>query len=181
MQELAEDYAALEALVGETLAAKAAWVESHRDALVKDARAGVEEAAAEYRHAVDRLVTARDDLVGARRDELYFRLYPHESAGSEPPAVSLAGGITARLRSAIPGLSLAFGLPELRRLLEADAEFVAGMRTPAQAEALRDPDDVQHDREAIWVATEQGQAALRRDREEARQRYRDEWGMEPGW
>ena len=181
IQELADDYSALEALASETLAEKAAWVTAHRDGLVKDARADVEEAATEYIRAVDRLVAARDDLVGARRDELYFRLYPHESAASDPPTVSLAGGIRARLRTAVPGLSLAFGLPELRRLLEADAEFVAAMRTPAQAEALRDSDDVRHDREAIWAATEEGQAALRRDREEARQRYRDEWGMEPGW
>ena len=126
-------------------------------------------------------MAAREDLVGARHDELYFSLYPHESAASDPPTVSLVGGIPARLRSAVPGLSVPLGLLELRRLLEADAEFVAEMRTPTQAEELRDRDDVRHDREAVWVATDEGQAALRRDREEARQRYRDEWGMEPDW
>jgi hypothetical protein len=89
-------------------------------------------------------VAAREDLVGARRDELYFRLYPHESAAFDPPTVSLVGGIPARLRSAVPGLSVPLGLRELRRLLEADAEFVATMRTPAQAEELRDRDDVRH-------------------------------------
>ena len=181
IQELAEDYAALEALIGETLGEKAAWVESKRDALVKDAREIVEEAVAEYRRAVDRLVAAREDVVGARKDELYFRLYPHESAGSDAPIVSLVGGVPARLRSAVPGLSLAFGVPELRRLLEADAEFVAAMRTPAQAEALRERGDVRHDREAIWAATEEGQAALRRDRQEARERYAREWGRYTDW
>ena len=119
--------------------------------------------------------------MGARRDELYFRLYPHASAASDPPTVSLVGGVTARLRSAVPGLSLALGLPELRRLLEADAEFVAAMRTPAQAEALRDRDDVRPDREAIWAATEEGQAALRAIVRRRGSADRDEWGMEPSW
>ena len=62
-----------------------------------------------------------------------------------------------------------------------DAELSEALRLdpPAQAEALRSRDDVRHDREAIWAATEEGQAALRRDREEARERYRREWGRSP--
>jgi hypothetical protein len=57
------------------------------------------------------------------------------------------------------------------------------MLTPAQQAALRerDPEAVRFDEEAIWTQTEAGQEALRKERQEARERYRRERGTEPGW
>jgi hypothetical protein len=180
---LGEDYEALAPLIGEALAGKTAYVESNRDALERDAAAAVEEAAGEYRAAVDRLVQAREELVAARRDELWTKLFPDPSLQTEPPATALVGGAIARLRTVVPGLAVTIGVPELRRLLEADADFIARMLTPQQQEALRarDPDALRHDRDAIWTATEAGQEALRKERQEARERYRREWGQAPNW
>jgi hypothetical protein len=183
LRQLADDYGALEALVGETLAEKTSYVEANRKALAKDAAQAVQEASAGYREAIDRLLAAREELVASRLDELYFKLYPSEAVASAPPQTPLVGGIIGRMREAVPGWQITLGVPELRRLLEADVEFVASMLTPAQQAALRerDPEAVRFDQEAIWTTTEAGQEALRRERQEARERYAREWGRQPGW
>jgi hypothetical protein len=183
LRETQEDHTALGALVGEVLAEKTAYVESHRKSLEKDARAAVEEASAGYREAAEHLVQARAELEDARRDELYFKLYPHEATGSGQTQVPLLGGAVARMREAVPGWQVTLGVPELRRLLDADAQFLATMVTPQQAEVIRasDPEAVRLDREAFWQQTEAGQEALRRERQEVRDAYRREWGTNPGW
>ncbi len=74
-------------------------------------------------------------------------------------------------------------MPELRRLLEGDADFLAELVTPEQKQALlaRHPEPPRLNRDAVWIHTDDGQEALRREREEARERFRREWGREPGW
>lgn len=34
---------------------------------------------------------------------------------------------------------------------------------------------------AVWMETQEGQEALCRERQEARERYAREWGQQPGW
>ena len=181
IQELAEDYAALEALLNEVLAEKIEWVETNRNALIRDAERESKEKRAAYTDAADRLMEAREELIVARRDELYFRLFPDASLASEPPALMLAGGAVARLRAA--GFSAAFGIQELRRLLEADAEFVASMMTGDQRQAIRarEPDPAPEPGEATWAGTPEHQEQVKRERREAREAYRREWGTWPAW
>ena len=34
---------------------------------------------------------------------------------------------------------------------------------------------------AVWVGTKEHEEQMRKERQEARERYRREWGQEPGW
>ena len=178
---LEDDAAALTVLVGEALAEKTRFVEAHRDALARDAARDVQDARSAYEAAIDRVVQAREDLVAARRGEHWFGLFPSASIASEPPASTLVGGMVARLRSAVAGLSVTLGMTELCRLLEADAEFVAEMRTREQDQELRarDRDAASTVASAIWTSSPEGQEQLARERREARKAYKREWGREP--
>ena len=181
LRALEEDHGALEALISEALAEKVAWIEAHRDALIRDAEHESKEKRAAYADAADRLVEARDEFIVARRDEIYFQVFPDASLASEPPALMLAGGSVARLRAA--GLSVPFGMQELRRLLEADADFVSSMMTGDQRQALRarEPDPAPAPGDAMWNATPEYQEQVKRERREAREAYRREWGVWPDW
>jgi hypothetical protein len=80
-------------------------------------------------------------------------LYPDLTVTSEPPAAMLVGGIISRVRAAVPGLQITLGMPELRRLLEADADFAASAIAPDQKQVLaaRDP-ATSAEAAAIWTA-----------------------------
>lgn len=181
LRALEEDYTAFEALIEKALAEKTAWIAGHQDALVRDAAVAKSEAAANYLSAIDRLVEARETLLAARQDELYFALFPDSSVRSSAPTGMLVGGFVNRIRDVIPGLQVTFGVPALRRLLEADVEFAANVATPDQKHVLRERDpaaDASADG-AIWAESEEGQEQLRKERQEARERYFREWGRYP--
>ncbi len=134
-----------------------------------------------YRVAIERLLSAREEVSAARRDEIWARLFPDGSARSEPPTAMVAGGVISRLRAAVPGLQVTFGMPELRRLLEADVEFVASAVTSDQKQALaaREPAAKSSLTEAIRTQTEEGQEVPRREQRERQEAYRREWGVYP--
>ena len=148
---------------------------------MKDAGAAVREAEARYRATIEQLLGAREELVDARVDEIWSKLYPADVVASTPPPPPLVGGIPARLRAAVPGLQVPITPPDLRRLLEADAEFVVEMMTPQQREALRAAEGLPAHDGVVWAGSPEHTEQLRREREEARQRYAREWGQLPNW
>ena len=65
------------------------------------------------------------------------------------------------------------------RALRSDAEILASVMTREQALKLGAVDP-QPDA-AIWQGTPEREEQMRKEREEARERYRREWGGNPDW
>jgi hypothetical protein len=65
------------------------------------------------------------------------------------------------------------------RVLRSDADYLAEAVTRDQALELGIAGPQQD--AAIWTNTPEGQEKLRRERQEARERFEREWGKVPGW
>ena len=65
------------------------------------------------------------------------------------------------------------------RVLRDDAAIVAEAMTRDQVLELGAA--VPQENAAVWTGTLEGQEALRREQQEAREQYQREWGRVPGW
>jgi len=183
VQALQDDLGAIDRLIEQALQEKATFVRKYRRRLVQQAARATVEARAAYEAAIAALTSAREELRLARRDQVWASLFPHGSLVSEPPlSTVLAGGLVNRWRRA--GIAQSFGLKELERLLEEDADVLATAMTREQAAELAGTDARLLGTDVHWQETEEGRKREREEKAAARRRIAQEWGSEPpefGW
>lgn len=156
----------LHVAAADVAAEKAAFVEAHRDRLVKKADDLVAKTAARQVELVDALERTREDLVEARETASFARTYPGGFAGSLPSPIAL--GLAEPTRAAT-GAATVLQPGSLFALLRTDAELLAGAPTP------RGDDTTNRGR---WEGTEEGQAELDAERKAALARLQNEWGTQ---
>lgn len=157
---------------------KARYVEKNRSRLIREADKATREARDRYAKAVEAAEQARADLVDCRASALWASLFPAEISNQTPDVAALA----ANLRRPVEAeLQVANRLPAVGvfRVLRSDADILAEAMTRDQALAL----GAAHPNEggAVWAGTPEHEAQMKKERQEARERYRREWGQEPDW
>lgn len=171
------EIAGLDAAVGVVLAEKAAFVETHRSRLVRDADKATAEAHDRVLQIVDELEQARATLVDMRQAATWAALYPGEAAARGPRENILVGGLAKPTKDAL-GIDIQIETARLMDLLRADADYWRRGATPEQRAAMGAdagrPADPQ--RAAVWNATPEGQEAERAERKAALKRHEDLWG-----
>jgi len=174
IEELEIERDGLLAAAGQVLEQKVSHIQKHRKRLVRDADAQTAKLRERAEQLVAELAATRTALLEARGAAVWAATYPDRSAGARPPA-SVAGGRRRVLEQA--GIAGQLDPERLWALLRADVETLSTAVTAEQATAMgAKPSD---DEEAVWLATDEGREAERKDKAQARRRYRDLWGHEP--
>lgn len=178
--ELEAELPAFQALIEQTAEAKGVYVRRHRKRLGVDAETARDQAKDRYLELVRGLAPARDELRATAQTVTWAALFPHDSLVSEPNLAQLVGGQLTAVREAVPGLNVAPTLPQLTRLLEADAQLVAEAVSREQAVALQglDPRSLAAGG-AVWGSTPEGREQERTEKREALAAYEREWGALP--
>ncbi len=156
---------------------KAEYVEKLRKRLTKETAKATEQARERYLSLISQLGEAREELVAARETELWAQFFPRELASELPATGAVCAGFRAPVEAAT-GLQVQLNAASLLHVLESDAEVLATLSTTEQARELGTIDP--NHGAATWVDTEEGQRQARKQREEARQRYRATSGNRPG-
>jgi hypothetical protein len=179
IEEKRADRDAASAAVERVYEDKARFVEKHRRRLIREADEVTREARDRYVKAIEEAEQARGELVDSRAATLWAAFYPGELANQSPGDTS---ALALNLRRPVEG-AFADHEPDHRhgvfRVLRTDANLLAEAMTQNQALELGAADPQEN--AAVWTGTPEGQEALRKERQEARERYRREWGTEPGW
>ena len=170
--ELGRERDGLRAAADGVLQEKASFVEKHRKRLVRDADAHVTKLRESFEQLIDELARIRTALVEARGAAIWASVYPDRAAGATPPT-TVAGGVRRVLERA--GVQGQVDADRIFELLREDAGYLARALTQEQATAM----GAKRDDEAVWTATDEGREAERKDKAQARRRYRDLWGHEP--
>lgn len=157
---------------------KAAYVERNRRQLIREANKATTEARTRYQEALEAAEKARSDLVECRTAALWAALYPGEHATQLPDVAAIVANLRKPVESV---LQLKNRLPAegVFPVLRSDAEILASVMTNDQARKLGAADPRQD--AAIWHGTPEHEEQMKKERQEARDRYRREWGQEPGW
>jgi hypothetical protein len=111
---------------------------------------------------------------------LWASLFPGELANQAPgDTAAIAANLRKPVEAALQ-LKTRLSAAGVFRVLRDDAEILADAMTRDQALELGAADP-HRDAPAIWRDTPEGQEALRKERQEARERFKREWGRDPGW
>ena len=156
---------------------KARFVEKNRRRLVREADKATEGAQARYAQALDAAERARGELIDCRAAALWASLFPGELANQAPDVAAVAANLRKPVESVLQ-LKTRLAADGVFRVLRSDAGIRASAMTREQALALGAADP--HQDAAIWQGTPEHQEQMRKERQEARERYRREWGQEPG-
>jgi hypothetical protein len=155
---------------------KAAYVEKHRRRLVREADRATQEAHERYAEALAAAEQARTELIECRESALWASLFPGELANQMPDVAAVATNLRKPVE-AVLGLTTRLAADGVFRVLRADAELLAKAMTHDQALDLGAADP--HEFAAVWTGTAEGQEQLKKERLEARERYRQMWGRYP--
>ena len=176
IEEKKADRAAALAARERVYADKARSVEKNRRRLVREADKATLKAQARYEEAIEEAERARGDLVDLRAAALWASLFPSELASQQADV----GAVAANLRKPVESvLQLKTRLPAdgVFRVLRSDAEILANAMTHDQALELGAANPQQN--AALWVGTPEHQEQMRKERREALERFKREWGHYP--
>ncbi len=172
IEELERERDGLRAAADGVLEQKASYVEKHRKRLVRDADAHVTKLRERSEQLIDELAATRTELIEARSASVWAAVYPDRAAGATPPTTVAGGRLRVLERAGIAGQVDA---ERIFALLREDAGYLERALSQAQAEAM----GAKREDEAVWTGTDEGREAERKDKAQARRRYRDLWGHEP--
>lgn len=168
----------LERAVDLALEEKAAYVARHRERLVTVA--GQQAAAAHTRmlELVNELEQARNTLVELRSAEVWAALFPDAAAAGSPQTGLIARGLAEPMKAL--GLNPPLQIPAERviELLRRDADVLLTAATPEQRAAI-DGGTPDRANGAVWANSPAAVEQHRRERHQALERYRKEWGHDP--
>jgi hypothetical protein len=179
IEEKKADRDAANAAVERVYEDKARFVEKHRRRLVREADKAVQAAHDRYTRAIKEAEGARDELIDCRVAALWASLYPGELANEAPGDTAAVALNLRRPIEAALQVKTRLAAVGVFQVLRTDADSLAEAMTRNQALALGIADP--QDDAAIWTNTPEGQERLRRERQEARERFQREWGRVPGW
>jgi hypothetical protein len=157
---------------------KSRFVEKNRDRLGREADRATREARDRYLRAVEEAEQARAELVDCRAAALWASFFPGELANEAPDTGAIAASFRKPVETALQ-VTTRLVAAGVFQVLRSDAEILAEAMTRNQAEELGATHPYRE--RAMWVNTEEGQEALRQERQEARERYQRAWGKVPGW
>ena len=103
-------------------------------------------------------------------------MFPGELANQAPDVAAVAANLQRPVESVLQ-LKTRLAAEGVFRVLRSDADILATAMTREQALALGAADPQQD--AAIWQGTPEHQEQMRKERQEARERYRREWGRYP--
>jgi hypothetical protein len=153
--ELQQECDALTLAVQRVLDKKERYVEKHRGRLLKEARKAHEQTVAEFRRLVDEVERTRGhaaDCVEALRWALEF---PGEGAASNLRLELAKGG---RVPKVLPEFKTIVPIAKVFEWLREDAAWLARALDPKHERDL----DVRE--QAVWTGTDEGEAAVRREK-----------------
>lgn len=172
IEELEIERDGLLAAAGQVLEQKVAFVQRHRGRLVKDADAHVTKLRERFEQLVGDLAATRGELLESRQTAVWARTFPARAAGAAIPA-TMAGGRRRVLEQA--GIAGQLDPERLWALLRADVETLSTAVTAEQAEAM----GAKREDEAVWLGTDEGREAERKETQQRREAYRRDWGQYP--
>jgi hypothetical protein len=176
--EAEADAAAL--AISHVLAEKADYVVRHRNRLLRSADKATDQAAERCLRLIDELEEARKELYENRCSALWASLYPSEHLLSLPPEY-IAGGLRKPIAEAIPsyGGSL-LTIENVTKMLRSDVAIIRDVRTRNQhAALLGDRPEELEPGATVWAGTPEANEQARKEKREALERYRREWGHYP--
>lgn len=178
---LEPEHAAFNIIRERLLDERVAFVRKHRKRLVRDSRKGTAERLERYLALVDELEEVRADLIASRATDLWAELYPSESLASDPPFLQVLVGARLRLQERhLPGCTMQLPAHSVFGLLRDDARHCATVATTDQAaEAEGVSRSVLTGRDALWAGSDEARERERREKAEALEAYRLEWGAPP--
>ncbi len=177
IEEKKADRDAANAAIERVYEDKAQFVAKHRRRLVQDADKATQKARERYTRALEDAEEARAELVDCRAAALWAAFYPSELANQAPGDTAAVALNLRRPIEAALQLTSRLAAAGVFRVLQSDAEVLAEAMTRDQALELGAADP--HEGAAIWTNTPDGQEELRKERQEALERYRREWGHYP--
>jgi len=157
---------------------KARYVEKNRRRLVREADKATADARARYERALEDAEQARANLVAAREASLWASFFPGELMTQQPDMAAIATNLRKPVEAALQ-VTTRLAADGVFAVLRSDAGILATAMTREQALALGAADP--HRDAAIWQGTPEHQEQMRKERQEARERYRREWGRSPDW
>ncbi len=157
---------------------KEAFVAKHRRRLVQEADKATNEARERYEKAIEEAEHARAELVDSRAASVWAALFPSDLATQAPDTAAIATNLRKPVEAALQ-VTTRLAAAGVFRALRSDAETLAKALTRDQAHELGVANP--YTETAIWTQTEEGQEALRQERQEARERYEREWGKPAPW
>ena len=135
------------------------------------------EAHRRYHDAIAELEDARTEFAENRQSALWARLFPDAIANNAPNMMVLATGLRKPVERTL-GLTTQVQADAVLRALREDADVLVQAMTADQARAR--PRQRGTGRRGLG-RNEGARGAGAEGRQEARERYRREWGQEPGW
>jgi hypothetical protein len=163
--------------VDRVLEERARHVERNRDRLVKHADRLVSDCHGRLSTAIEAVERERTALAEAREVAVWARLFPDESAGRMPRFNTFAGGLRRALQPL--GLTAEVDADRVISALVADAAWLRDAVGPEQRTALGGEQQFDLRHKAGWADDEQTREAERRERLEALEAYKREWGHYP--
>jgi hypothetical protein len=144
---------------------KAAFVEKHRDRLVRVAGQQVDAAHARARELIDELAQVRDSLAGLRSAQLWAALFPADVTSQQPQTSLIAYGLAAPVRDTL-GLrpAPAFEAAKVLELLRRDVDELRTAATSGAESPPRGPRRALHPRPHLGQHRARPQRAARRAR-----------------
>jgi hypothetical protein len=168
----------LETAVDLALEEKAAYVQKHRDRLVKVAAQQTDEAHQRMRALIDELEQTRATLVELRAAAVWAAVFPDGSVAGEPPTGLIARGLAEPVTATLglrPPPQMSAG--KVLELLRRDADLLRSAATPEQRVLLEGRDPKASG--AVWAASDERKVQRHTEIEAARQAYLQEWGHWP--
>jgi hypothetical protein len=159
IEQLEQDAKGVEQLIDKTLARKAEHVEKHRGRLEKDAAKDLADAQRAFLDALEAAAQARSRLLDARATRLWVRRYPSDAAlADQLHTAMVCGGLALPVRETL-GDTQQRPAANIFAALERDSAVLA-------THGLEDRPDGELDvrKTAIWERTEEGSAALQREK-----------------
>lgn len=155
---------------------KARFVEKNRGRLVREADRQTRKAHARYAQAVQEAEQARAELIDCRSAALWASLFPGELANQMPDVAGVATNLRKPVEAAL-GITTRLAADGVFRVLRSDAEILPKAMTRDQALELGAADP--HQNAAVWTGTPEWEEEMRKERRQARERYRQMWGRYP--
>lgn len=134
------------------LRGRAEHIAKHRKRMVADVQKAKEKVASEYAQVIDQAETARRELLELRQTEVWAKIFPDATLGSEPNTQALCGAKRRLQEPHLPGLQSGLVAGSVFALLREDINFCSSVSTAEQAAAERGVSvDALTGRDAKWL------------------------------
>jgi len=176
ISELEHEQAALTVALHRVLDAKTEYVVSHRGRLAREAAKARHEAVRTLEAAIGAVEAARDEAVATVEVERWAQEFPGAEADAASLRLSLVRG--GRILKAVPEITSPLAAQQLLEILRRDAGWLNNLLADQQQKNDEGPNIRET---AVWEASEEGNAALNREKQRIRESLAPRNVARAGW